>query len=181
MSIEVRDAQPDDALEIQAIYAPVVNRTAISFEEVPPSVEEMQTRIVTTLQTYPYLVAAREDRVVGYAYASHHRARAAYRWAVDVTVYIAESERRSGVGRSLYEVLLPILARQGFHSAYAGISLPNAGSVRLHESMGFRHIGTYPEVGYKQGSWHDVGYWRLALKTPSCEPSEICPYPQLEG
>jgi len=90
--------------------------------------------------------------------ASQHRARAAYRWAVDVTVYIRESERRTGVGHTLYEALLPILTRQGFRSAYAGISQPNAGSVALHERFGFRHIGTYPNVGYILGRWHDVGY-----------------------
>lgn len=149
--------QPEDAPAIQAIYARVVTDTASSFEEMPPTVEEIGQRIAATLRAYPYLVAVREGQVVGYAYASQHRARAAYRWAVDVTVYIAQSERRTGVGRSLYEALLPILARQGYRSAYAGISQPNPGSVGLHERLGFRHIGTYPKVGYKLGQWHDVG------------------------
>ncbi|WP_339497153.1 arsinothricin resistance N-acetyltransferase ArsN1 family B [Pseudomonas sp. EA_15y_Pfl1_P101] len=179
MSFEIRVAQLEDASAIQAIYAPIVTGTAISFEEVPPSVGEIQKRITATLQTYPYLVAVRESKVVGYAYASQHRARAAYRWAVDVTVYIAESERRRGVGRNLYEVLLPILARQGYRSAYAGISQPNSGSVGLHEQLGFRHIGTYPKVGYKLGQWHDVGYWHLQLGKSACPPSEICPYSEL--
>lgn len=84
--IDIRVARPEDAEEIQIIYAPIVLNTAISFEEAVPSVEQMRERISTTLQTYPYLVAVREGRVVGYAYASQHRARAAYRWAVDVTV-----------------------------------------------------------------------------------------------
>ncbi|NWE38644.1 N-acetyltransferase family protein [Pseudomonas yamanorum] len=179
MSIEIRIAQFEDALAIQAIYAQVVTETAISFEEVPPTAEEIQQRIAMTLQTYPYLVAVREGRVVGYAYASQHRARAAYRWAVDVTVYIAKNERRTGVGRGLYNVLLPILARQGYRSAYAGISQPNSGSVGLHERLGFGHIGTYPKVGYKLGQWHDVGYWHLELGARTCPPSEICPYPEL--
>ena len=149
--------QPEDAPAIQAIYARVVTDTASSFEEMPPTVEEIGQRIAATLRAYPYLVAVRAGQVVGYAYASQHRARAAYRWAVDVTVYIAQSERRTGVGRSLYEALLPILARQGYRSAYAGISQPTPGSVGLHERLGFRHIGTYPKVGYKLGQWHDVG------------------------
>lgn len=181
MPIEIRIAHPHDAPGIHAIYTPIVTGTAISFEEVPPSVDEMRQRIVTTLQVYPYLVAVRDSRVIGYAYASQHRARAAYRWAVDVTVYIDANERRAGVGRSLYSALLPILARQGFCSAYAGISLPNAGSVRLHEAMGFSHIGTFPDVGFKLGQWHDVGYWRLKLGTPACPPAETRPYPQLAG
>ncbi|CAI3787522.1 Phosphinothricin N-acetyltransferase [Pseudomonas sp. MM227] len=172
MTIEIRAARPEDASEIQAIYAPVVAGTSISFEEVPPSVEEMQQRIVSALATHPYLVALREDRVIGYAYASQHRARAAYRWAVDVTVYIAEAERRSGVGRSLYSALIPILQHQGFRSAFAGISLPNPGSIALHEKMGFVHIGTFPEVGYKHGAWHDVGYWQFKLNRKTSPPTE---------
>lgn len=176
MPIAIREARPEDAPAIQAIYAPVVTGTAISFEEVPPTVEEMRQRIVATLATYPYLVALREGRVVGYAYASQHRARAAYRWAVDVTVYVADSEHRTGVGSSLYAVLLPLLARQGFRCAYAGIALPNAGSVGLHERLGFSHIGTFPEVGYKLGQWHDVGYWRLELGQQTNPPEEPRPY-----
>jgi L-amino acid N-acyltransferase YncA len=181
MIIEIRTARLEDAAAIQAIYAPVVAQTAISFEDVPPTVEEMQQRITSTLQTYPYLVAVRNGDVVGYAYASQHRARAAYRWAVDVTVYISESERRTGVGHQLYKALLPILAHQGFRSAYAGISQPNAGSVALHERLGFRHIGTYPNVGYKFGQWHDVGYWHLPLSTSPFPPGEICPFPTLRS
>lgn len=113
--------------------------------------------------------------------ASQHRARAAYRWAVDVTVYIRESERRTAVGHTLYKALLPILTPQGFRSAYAGISQPNAGSVALHERLGFRHIGTYQNVGYKLGRWHDVGYWHLQLITNPSPPIEICPYPDLSN
>ncbi|GLZ87416.1 N-acetyltransferase [Metapseudomonas resinovorans] len=165
-------ARPTDAEAIQAIYAPVVADTTISFEEVPPSVEEMRRRITATLETYPYLVAVRDGQVLGYAYASQHRARNAYRWAVDVTVYIAETARRGGIGQRLYETLLPILARQGYSSAYAGITQPNAGSVGLHERMGFQHIGTFPQVGYKLGKWHDVGYWRLPLRELSTPPEE---------
>lgn len=176
MPIEIRIARPEDASEIQAIYAPVVADTSISFEEMPPSVEEMRQRIVTALVTYPYLVAVSSGKVVGYAYASQHRARAAYRWAVDVTVYIAESARRSGVAQCLYRSLLPILARQGFRSAYAGISLPNPGSVGLHEKMGFTHIGTFPDVGYKHGAWHSVGYWRLELGANTSAPGEPRPF-----
>jgi L-amino acid N-acyltransferase YncA len=179
MTIDIRTARPEDAAAIQAIYAPVVVETAISFEDEPPSVEEMQQRIASTLQTYPYLVAIRDGRVVGYAYASQHRARAAYRWAVDVTVYISEGERRTGLGYALYEALLPILVRQGFHAAYAGIAQPNPGSVALHERLGFRHIGTYPKVGYKLGQWHDVGYWHLELSASKFPPAEICAFPEL--
>lgn len=179
MCIEVREARPEDATAIQAIYVPFVTSTAISFEEIPPTIEEMRQRIITTLQTYPYFVAARNGRLVGYAYASQHRARAAYRWAVDVTVYVADGERRSGVGRSLYAELLPVLSKQGFNAAYAGIALPNAGSVGLHERLGFQHIGTFPQVGFKLGRWHDVGYWRLDLSVPSNSPTDPARYSEI--
>ncbi|MBG6287817.1 N-acetyltransferase [Pseudomonas nitroreducens] len=180
MTIKVRVARPTDAEAIQAIYAPVVVDTAISFEDAPPSTEEMRQRITATLETYPYLVAVHDDQVLGYAYASQHRARAAYRWAVDVTVYIAEIARRCGIGQQLYETLLPSLARQGYSSAYAGIALPNAGSVGLHERMGFQHIGTFPQVGYKLGKWHDVGYWRLHMRELSTPPEEPVRFANLD-
>ncbi|NWA26443.1 N-acetyltransferase family protein [Pseudomonas gingeri] len=159
----IRVAAPSDAAAIQAIYAPMVESTAISFELEPPTIAEMAHRIESTLLTYPYLVAERDGQVLGYAYASQHRAREAYRWSVDVTVYIAPTVHRRGMGRALYEHLLPILESQGFHAAYAGIALPNDGSVGLHEALGFEHIGTYAEVGFKHDKWHDVGYWRRAL------------------
>jgi L-amino acid N-acyltransferase YncA len=177
-TVNVRVAVVADAPAIQAIYAPMVERTAISFEQEAPSIEEMAQRITTTLDLYPYLVAERDGQVVGYAYASPHRAREAYRWAVDVTVYIDPAAHRNGIGRALYQQLLPLLVRQGYHAAYAGIALPNAGSVGLHEALGFTHIGTYPEVGFKHGQWHDVGYWRKALDG-STPPRSIIPFSEL--
>jgi phosphinothricin acetyltransferase len=167
----IRIANHDDAPAIQAIYAPVVLNTAISFEETAPSVEEIHHRLDATLPHYPYLVAEQEGYVVGYAYASQHRARPAYRWSVDTTVYIAEACRRQGVGRALYKTLLPILKAQHFHAAYAAIALPNDSSVALHEALGVALIGVYPEVGFKLGKWHDVGHWRCALSMLT-EPRE---------
>lgn len=159
----IRSAATADAAAMQAIYAPIVETTAISFEEVPPTVEEMAERVETTLRSYPYLVAENGGRVVGFAYASQHRARAAYRRSVDVTVYVAEHARGAGVGRALYGDLLPMLAKSGFHAAFGGIALPNPGSVALHEAMGFEHVGVYREVGFKLGRWHDVGWWQRLL------------------
>ncbi len=159
----VRAAEPSDAEAIQAIYAPLVEATIISFEERPPSVAEMAERIRRTLADYPYLVAERQGVVLGYTYAGPHRARPAYRFSVDVTAYVAETARGQGVGRRLYAALLAELARRGFHTAFAGIALPNPASVALHEALGFRHLGTYREVGYKFDRWHDVGWWQRLL------------------
>jgi phosphinothricin acetyltransferase len=172
MARRIRVAMPADADQILAIYAPIVRDTTISFEDEPPTAEEMAGRIAGTLATHPYLVCEEDGRVRGYIYASVFRARAAYRWSVETTVYIDGRTRRSGVGRALYEALLPILRRQGFHSAFAGIALPNAGSVGLHETLEFRSVGVCQDVGFKHGQWRDVGWWRLGLSDgpPAAEP-----------
>lgn len=161
-TLTIRTAKVADAAAIQAIYAPIVEDTAISFEEVPPSIAEMRERIATTMRDYPYLIAERNGEVIGYAYASQHRSRAAYRWSVDVTVYIADQAHRKGIGRALYSRLIAELTERGFHAAFAGIALPNPGSVAL-ESMGFTPLGIYREVGQKFGQWHDVGWWQRLL------------------
>lgn len=140
-----------------------MEHTAISFEEVPPTVGEMAARIEATSSDYPYLVAERVGVVIGYPYASKHRTRAAYRSSVDVTVYIAEETRRSGVGSALYTQLFAELAERGFHAAFVGIALPNTGSVPIHERMGFKPLGVYREVCAKFGRWHDVGSWQRLL------------------
>lgn len=159
----VRPATVADAAAIQAIYAPIVEKTVISFEETSPTTAQTAERIAAISQSYPYLVAERDGQVVGYAYAGRHSERAAYRLSVDVTVYIAEQARASGVGRTLYSALLPMLAERGFHAAFAGITLPNTGSVALHERMGFKPVGVYREVGFKFGQWLDVGWWQRLL------------------
>jgi L-amino acid N-acyltransferase YncA len=163
VTIEIRSATTFDAEAIQRIYAPFVRETAISFEEVPPSVDEMAGRIVSILKTHPWLVAVERGNVCGYVYASAHRERAAYRYSADTTVYIAPETQRRGIGHALYAELLPELKRRGLHMAFAGIALPNPASVALHESMGFKPVGVYREVGFKFRRWHDVGWWQRPL------------------
>lgn len=161
----IRLATPADAQDIQAIYAPIVASTAISFELEPPTVEEMRERIVKTLAQLPWLVSEdAEGRIRGYVYASKHRERAAYQWSVDVTAYVREDARGLGIGKTLYAELQRQLVRLGYFQAFAGIALPNEASVALHESMGFQPIGVYRNVGHKRGAWHDVGWWQLALQ-----------------
>jgi phosphinothricin acetyltransferase len=169
---QIRLARSVDAAAVAAIYAPFVEQTAISFENSPPGEQEMARRINETLSTHPWLVCELEGRVVGYAYATRHRERAAYRWSADASVYVETAYQRRGAGRALYESLFAVLAAQGFVNVYAGISLPNAASVALHESFGFEPVGVYHHVGYKLGAWHDVGWWRLALTRPDTSPSE---------
>jgi L-amino acid N-acyltransferase YncA len=121
------------------------------------------------------LVQVEAGAVVGYAYASPHRDRAAYRWSVDVTVYVHRAHHRRGIGRRLYETLFPLLVFQGFCTAHAGITLPNPGSVGLHEGLGFEPIGVYPAVGWKLGAWHDVGWWRRPLGPRLPTPADPLP------
>jgi L-amino acid N-acyltransferase YncA len=174
----VRVATAADAEAVAAIYAPYVTDTAISFEEEPPSPTEMAARVSATLETHPFFVYDSGEGVIGYAYASTHLTRAAYRWSCNVSAYVAAGHIRRGIGRALYGELLGIVKSQGFHAAFAGVALPNEASVGLHEAMGFRHLGTYREVGFKHGRWHDVGWWRLGLAEgpPASEP---IPFPAL--
>ncbi len=170
-SKDVRPATPDDASAIHAIYAPIVESTSISFELQSPSVEEMRQRIVSTTERYPWLVATDDGSIAGYAYATSFRLRPAYQWSVEVSAYVAAIARGKGIGRTLYEALLPELAERGFVTAFAGIAMPNEASIALHEACGFQKIGVFHRAGYKLGAWHDVGWWERALGEPDGEPS----------
>jgi len=168
----IRLARESDAPAVSRIYRPIVESTAISFELEPPDESEMGRRIQDTLARYPWLICEIDDRVAGYAYASKHRVRAAYRWSVDVSICVDAAYRRWGIARGLYTSLFAILAAQGFFNAYAGIALPNPASIALHESLGFHAVGIYHKVGFKLGQWHDVGWWELDLRPHDISPGE---------
>jgi L-amino acid N-acyltransferase YncA len=171
----IRPATEEDAEPTAAIYAPVVLGTFISFELEPPTPGQMRERIASTLRRWPWLVCEQDGRVLGYAYGSEHRSRAAYQWSADVSVYVHERARRLGVGRALYSSLLPLLALQGYHNAFAGIALPNPASVALHEALGFTPVGVYRSVGYKLGAWRDVGWWQRPLQQHAGPPRPLLP------
>lgn len=172
----VRAATIGDAEAISAIYAPYVRDTVISFETVPPTTDEMAARIGKIMPALPWLVHEEAGRITGYAYAGPHRERAAYKWSVDAGIYIAGDGHRKGVGRALYAVLFAALKLQGYHRCYGGITLPNEASVGLHEAMGFRPVGHYPEVGFKFGAWRDVGWWGLDLAPTAHVPDAPLPF-----
>jgi L-amino acid N-acyltransferase YncA len=177
----IRLATERDAEQVAAIYAPNVTNTIVSFELDPPTAQEMRRRIEVTLEHYPWLVCERQGQVLGYAYAGAHGSRAAYQWSVDVSVYVHEDARRTGVGRALYASLVAALELQGFYNAYAGATLPNPASVGLHESVGFRPVGIYRGVGYKLGAWHDVGWWHLSLRERVANPEPPADLPSMLG
>ncbi len=168
-----RHADPErDAAACAAIYAPYVTEGVASFEAEPPDADQMAARISAASRTHAWLIAERDGEPAGYAYASPHGSRAAYRWSADVAVYVDRRHLRRGVGRELYGALLSLLKRQRVEIACAGITLPNDASVALHESFGFERIGVYPAIGFKRGAWHDVGWWQLRLLGPSVPPPE---------
>jgi L-amino acid N-acyltransferase YncA len=180
-SVPVRMATGDDAPAIAAIYAPIVRDTCISFEVEPPSGEEMRVRIESTLERLPWLVAEDPSGAIsGDAYASRHRERPAYRWSVDTSAYVRQDARSTGVGKALYAAPLEQLAALGYFQAFAGIALPNDASVALHESVGFQHLGTYRDVGFKKGAWHDVGWWQRRLRPAAFPAAPLAPLAPLD-
>jgi L-amino acid N-acyltransferase YncA len=179
--VRIRLADPErDAMAVAAIYADAVGSTVASFEEVAPDAAEMAERMRRTLERTPWLVAEADGTLVGYAYAGPHHARPGYRWSVNLSAYVAAEARGQGVGRRLYEALLDLLRRQGFVNAYAGITLPNPASQRLHEAIGMRPFAVYRRVGFKHGAWHDVAWYELRLSDP-VEPAEPIRLPDLPG
>lgn len=159
----VRAATPDDAEACRTIYAPFVTESWVSFEDDVPPVDEMAGRIAACAASHGWLVAEVDGRIAGYAYGSPHRTRGAYRTSCDVAVYVDPACARRGVGRALYDALLPMLKGKDYHAAFAGIALPNDASIGLHEACDFTPLGIYREVGWKLGGWRDVGWWQRLL------------------
>ena len=163
-TVTIRPAADRDAAAVAGIYAPYVEHTAISFEEQAPSPGEMAARIAKCRPRWPWLAAELDGAVVGFAYGSQHRERAAYRWSVEVSAYVSRDHHRKGIGRALYDALFADLADKGFCHAFAGVTLPNDPSVKLHTSMGFEPIGTFRSIGWKFGRWHDVAWFQRTLR-----------------
>ena len=162
----VRDATPDDAHAVAAIYGPYVTGTTVTFETEPPDAAEMARRITAAVDRHAFVVLEDAGEVVGYAYAGPFKARAAYRWSCEVSVYLADGRRGRGGGRLLYEALLQRLTRRGYRMAAAGMTQPNEASARLHAALGFEPVGTFRAVGWKHGAWRDVTWVQRPLGDP---------------
>ena len=179
MNAIIRLAATADAANIRHIYGPIVRGSHISFEQTVPTVDEIAARIVSTLAQYPWLVCELDGRLAGYACASAFRSRAAYQWTAETTVYVNPDFQRRGVSRALYSSLLALLREQGYCQAIGVIALPNEGSIRAHEALGFRKIGVFENIGYKAGAWRATGWWQLALRPPPSNPQPPRPLPSL--
>lgn len=181
-STAIRLADPDrDAADVASIYAPAVEMSIATFEEVAPTAEQMASRMRRTLARTPWLVAEVAGDVIGYAYAGPHHERPGYRWSVNVSVYLRTDAQGHGIGRRLYDELFAILRRQGYVNIYAGVALPNPASEALHRSMGMEAVAVYRRVGHKFGAWHDVAWFGLRLTDPPGTPPEPVPLPELRG
>ena len=173
----IRLATPADAPALTAIYAPYVTDTPVSFEETPPDAHEMAKRLAGDgRELHPWLVAEIDGHVVGYASSAPFRTRPAYRWTVETGIYLAPEAQGRGLGRALMERLLDLLTRQGFTAAVAGITLPNAASVALHEKLGFTPCATYRDTGFKLGEWRTVQVFGRDLAPRLTPPPELRPY-----
>ena len=162
--MDIRLAKPSDARSLLDIYAPYIENTAITFEYEVPTIEEFATRIAKTLEKYPYLVAEEDGLISGYAYASTYYARAAYDWAVELSVYVSQDAREKGVGSKLYDKLEDLLDQMGYMHFLACISLPNEASLALHRKRGYKQVAHFPKIGYKFNRWHDIVWLQKSLE-----------------
>lgn len=168
----VRPATVADAAACASIYAPYVADTAVTFETDAPTPAQMADRIAAALATHAWVVLEDAGEVVGYAYAGPYKARAAYRWSCEVSVYLEPGRRRTGAGRALYEALFARLAERGFRTLVAGMTLPNEASEGLHRALGFEPVGVYRRIGWKHGAWQDVAWMQRRLGPEGEPPTE---------
>lgn len=178
--MEIRLARPEDSAGLLAIYGQYIH-TPITFECQLPSKTEFAQRIQEIGAQYPYLVCQQGGRLVGYAYAHRQMARQAYQWNAELSVYLDQANTGQGLGKRLYGLLIDILARQGVKTVYGGVTLPNAPSERLHESLGFRQLGVYRNTGYKCGAWHDVAWYEKQIAPYQPSPQPVLPITALDA
>ena len=180
-NITIRMAAEADAEKILAVYAPYVTDTAITFEYEVPSVEEFRGRIRRTLERYPYLIAEKAGEIVGYAYVSPFKNRAAYDWAVETSIYVKQGEHRKGIGKMLHMALEEILKKQHILNLNACIAYPNPESVAFHERLGYKMAAHFTKCGYKLGEWYDMVWMEKMLGEHPARPETVVPVGEIGG
>jgi phosphinothricin acetyltransferase len=162
----IRPVKPCDAVSITHIYNYYIKNSVITFEEIPLSIHEMEVRILKISAQYPWLVWEEPDDITGYAYVNTWKDKSAYRYAVELSIYVRHEFQRKGIGRELLSRLLEEVRKTSIHALVSGITLPNEASVALHEKFGFKKIACFKEIGFKSDKWQNVGYWELILPPP---------------
>lgn len=188
MGAVIQPASPADAAELLAIYAPYVEHTAVTFEYEVPTLAEFTGRMERVLETFPYLKAVENGRILGYAYAGPFHPRAAYAWAVETTVYLDPAARRRGVGRQLYTVLERALAAQNVLNLNACIAVPaqpdrylTRDSIAFHERCGYRFVGEFYDCGYKFGRWYNMAWMEKHIGAHTAQAAPVKPFAQVRG
>ena len=174
-TITIRTASPSDAPALLSIYAPYVEKTAITFEYTVPTQEDFRERIARTLDRYPYLAAECSGTFMVYAYASAVHPRAAYDCSAEVSIYVSEDARGSGIGTRLYAALEDILKQQNIINVNACIAYPNPGSITFHEKYGYHTVGHFTKCGYKLGQWWDMVWMEKMLGPHPEQPEPFIP------
>ena len=160
----IRQATINDAEQIVCIYNHYILNSVATFEDTEITTPVMAERLQKVqADSLPWLVATENNDVAGYAYATKWNSRSAYQHTVEITVYVSPTVLSNGIGGELYSELFSMLHQRGIHVVLAGITLPNAASIALHEKYGMEKVGHLKEVGYKFGEWLDVGYWQVRL------------------
>ena len=179
MSAGIRFADPArDAAGILAVYAPYIRETAVTFETEVPALEAFTARVAGICADFPYLVLEVDGELAGYAYAHRQAERAAYAWNAELSIYLAGKWRGRGLGAPLYRLLESLLAMQGYVNLYGVITASNAGSIAMHEKLGYRQTGLHEKTGWKFGQWHDVAW--LHKRVREGEPGTILPLSALD-
>ena len=186
-ALRIRTARLSDAPALLKIYAPYVEKTAITFECAVPDIEEFAARLRATLRRYPYLVAERGGEIVGYAYAGPFGSRAAYDWAVEMSIYLREDQRHRGTGKRLYDALEAVLRAQNIQNLYACIGCPDGAddahltrnSAQFHAHLGYRLVGEVPRCGDKFGTWYSMVWMEKCIGAHEVQPAPVRPFPEL--
>lgn len=175
----IRLAETQDLEQILAVYAPYIKDTAITFETVVPDLPEFCQRFEAVTGSFPWLVCAEGDQILGYAYAAKHRDRIAYQWSVESSVYLGAGAQGRGMGKKLYKALIDLLTLQGIVNVYGLITTPNEKSVGLHRSLGFNEFALFEKIGYKRAAWHDVQWMLLVINQHLTKQADPVPFPEL--
>lgn len=175
----IRPVRSEDFEAVAAVTNPYVLHTPIHFGTTPVTGADFRADWEAGRSRYAFLVAEEGGAIAGYAKTGAFRLRGAYQWTAETAVYLAAEHHRKGIASALYRRLIEVSRAQGFHVLIAGIALPNEASVRLHEKLGFVQGARLPELGYKLGRFHDVGFWWLRLSPADAPPAPLRPFSEV--